>query len=222
MKAVIFDFDGTLTKSKKGSNCWRKIWEFIDDIEYDDTLYNQFVENKIDYKQWLDLIIKRYIEKDVTDLTLHDIANSIKMIEDSFNVLKLLNQNDIKIFILSGGIKQIIENVLRRENVLQFITSIEAYDFLFDSKGKLTSCKTPNHNLENKCEYIELVKQKYDLSSKEILFIGNGQNDQTAFQSGVVTLCINPDDADYKNKKIWQHTILSCNSLKDILSFVFN
>lgn len=220
MKAVIFDFDGTLTKSKKGSNCWRRIWEYIDDIEYDDMLYNQFVENKIDEKQWFDLIIKRYAQKNVTNLTLSKISDSIEMLDDSFNVLKAIYEKDIKIFVLSGGVKQLIENVLKRENVLKYITSIEAYDFLFDDNGKLTNYKSPIHNLENKCEYIEIIKQTYNLTSEEdILFIGNGKNDETAYQSGVMTLCINPDDADYENKEKWKHTIKNCSSLKEILSY---
>lgn len=219
MKAVIFDFDGTLTKSKKGSNCWRKIWEYIDDLEYDDMLYTKFLNKKIDNKQWFNMIFKRYAEKNVNDKTMLNIANSIEMINDSYDVLKTLYEKDIKIFILSGGIRQIIEKVLQRENLIQFVTSIEAYDLIFDENGKLINYKTPIHNLENKSEYIEIVKQKFNLNSKEIIFIGNGKNDENAFQSGVTTLCINPDDADFSNKKVWNHTIKNCGSLKEILIF---
>ena len=74
VKAVIFDFDGTLTKSKKGSNCWRKIWEYIDDLEYDDMLYTKFLNKKIDNKQWFNMIFKRYAEKNVNDKTMLNIA----------------------------------------------------------------------------------------------------------------------------------------------------
>ena len=29
IEAVVFDFDGTLTKESKGNECWYKTWEFF-------------------------------------------------------------------------------------------------------------------------------------------------------------------------------------------------
>ena len=33
MKVIVFDFDGTLTKNRKGSNCWYEIWKYIDELQ---------------------------------------------------------------------------------------------------------------------------------------------------------------------------------------------
>ncbi len=139
MKAIVFDFDGTLTKSKKGSNCWYKIWEYIDDLAYDEMLYNMFKKKLIDNDKWFEMIVKRYKEKDVKEAYLEDIANSIELLPGTYQTLKQLHNNGVKIFVLSGGVRQIIEGVLNREKVNKYITSIEAYDLIFEKNGKLTS-----------------------------------------------------------------------------------
>ena len=220
MKAVIFDFDGTLTKTKKGSNCWYKIWEYIDDLEYDSYLYNKFKNKEISDTQWFKLIFERYKEKNVQKKYLENIALKIKLLPGTYKTLEQLYKNGIKIFILSGGVRQIIESVLNREKILPFVTSLESYDLIFDKNGKLYDFKFPClHNLENKNEYIDFIKKQYHFSKDEILFVGNGANDEKAYLSGAKTLCINPDDTDINNKTIWHNSIKNCKNLLEILKY---
>lgn len=220
MKAIVFDFDGTLTKNRKGSNCWYEIWKYIDDLDYDNFLYTKFKNKEIDDATWMKLIIKRYKEKDVQREYLHEISKKLELLPGSYETLEKLYKNGIKIFILSGGVKQIIEDVLKRENMGKFIASIEGYDLIFDSLGKLIDYKSPSlHNPENKNEYIELIKKQYNLKNNEILFVGNASNDEKVYLSGVKTLCINPDDANFSNKIIWNNAIENCENLLEILPF---
>ena len=56
-----------------------------------------------------------------------------------------------------------------------------------------------------------------EISTKDILFIGNSINDRFAYLSGAQTLCINPRYADISNLEVWNYTIYSTTTLKDIL-----
>ena len=218
MKAIVFDFDGTLTKSRKGSNCWYEVWKYINDLDYDNYLYSLYKDKKIDDIEWFKLIFERYKEKDVKREYLRDISKSIEILPKTYETIKYLFEKDVKIFILSGGIRQIIEDVLEREKIDKFITSIETYDLLFDSDGKLINYKRPMvHNPESKNEYIEIIKKQYNLKSNDILFVGNGANDEKVYLSGAKTLCINPDDADINNKVAWNYVIENCSNLLQIL-----
>ena len=220
MKAIIFDFDGTLTKSKKGSNCWYEIWKYIDDLDYDNYLYDMYKRKEINEAEWFERIIKRYKEKGVKREYLTEIAKNIELIDGINETFNYLNQNNVKIFILSGGVRQIIEDTLTKKNALPFIQKIEAYDLIFDKNGKLLDFKKPDlHNPENKQECVKLMMQQNELSANDILFVGNGANDETVYKSGVTTLCINPDDTDCTNKTIWHHAIENCNNLTEILKF---
>jgi len=57
MKAVIFDFDGTLTE--KRGNLWKKIWSTlgyeIGEGSYYMRLLNSFLDNKLTHKRWCEL-----------------------------------------------------------------------------------------------------------------------------------------------------------------------
>ena len=220
MKAVIFDFDGTLTKSRKGSNCWYEVWKYLDDLKYDDYLYGMYKHKEINDQQWFDLIVKRYIEKGVKRQYLTEIANTIEVIDGAQQTLKILHDNGVKVFILSGGIRQIIEDILEREQIREYITAIESYDLLFDKEGNLTGFQRPkSHNPENKNECVDLIKREYRLAKDDVLFVGNGANDEKVYLSGVDTLCINPDDADITNQTVWHHSIENCENLSQILEF---
>ena len=54
---------------------------------------------------------------------------------------------------------------------------------------------------------------------REILFIGNSDNDQSAYKSGAQTLCVNPLEADHNNKKIWHDSIKIVN-YSQLLSYI--
>lgn len=220
MKIVIFDFDGTLTKSKKGTSSWRKVWEAIDDLDYDNFLFNKFKNGEIDDDAWLELILDRYKQKGVNNQILENISSKVELQDGAVEMLKKLYDKKIKIFILSGGVKNIIEYVLKREKIYNIITSVEAYDFIFDKNKILQSFKKPEHNLEDKSEYVNLLKKEYGVSGEDILFVGNGINDETVYKSGAVTLCINPDGANSNDKQIWNYCIDNCTNLKQILKFV--
>lgn len=80
MKVIVFDFDGTLTQNRKGSNCWQEVWKSIDGLSYDDFLYQKYARHEIDIKQWFDLVIERFKEKNVELKNLHNIAKTIKLL----------------------------------------------------------------------------------------------------------------------------------------------
>ena len=78
----------------------------------------------------------------------------------------------------------------------------------------------PNITKEDINYYINYLKEKHGIKGEEVLFVGNGANDQTVYLSGARTLCINPDDADYKNKKYWDFYMENCENLTEIIPFL--
>lgn len=216
-KAVIFDYDGTLTQCKNQTSSWSRVWELLDDIETDEKFYNMYSSGQIDLNQWLVLIKNRFIEKGLDYSVCKTLANQTKLLKNINSVFKKLHENNIKIYILSGGIKNIIELTLL--SCKDYITSIEGYYFEF-KQNKFVDVLQPQHDLESKNEFVNLVIKENNLNPSQVLFVGNGKNDETVYQTGARTLCINPDDADYKNKTKWHNTLIKCNDLKEILPFV--
>jgi len=214
-RVVIFDFDGTLTISK--SSTWARIWQKLNALDVDEKYYLMFKAGEIDYNTWLECCFNEFKNRGYNLRDLEELVSSMRLINDVETVFNIFMENNIKIYILSGGIKTIIERVLRDNT--KFISNIEASNFLFDKHGNLSSFIPPMMNPENKQEYVNYVIKTENVNPNEVLFVGNGKNDETVYKTRVNTLCLNPDDADFSNKKIW-HNVVETESLKDILPFI--
>lgn len=214
-KVVIFDFDGTLTISK--SSTWGRIWEKIDALEEDEKLMNMYFNNEIDYETWVRLGFECIKEHNYNETDLDELVSNMKLVDNVENVFKLLKENNIEIYILSGGLKVAIEKTLKHLN--KYVKQIEATNFLFDANGNLNGYTVPHHNPENKFEFVSEVILNEQVNPKEVLFIGNGKNDETVYKTGVNTLCLNPHKANYENKEIWHNTIKT-NNLDEILHYI--
>ena len=79
MKAIVFDFDGTLTNFRKGSNCWYEVWKYIKDLDYYKFLYKKYASKEIDNIEWFNLTFKRYKEKNVKREYLYEILKGIDL-----------------------------------------------------------------------------------------------------------------------------------------------
>ena len=220
MKAVFFDFDGTLTyKSKR---IWKEIWQMLGyeivKNSYYAKLYNDFMDNQITHQEWCDLTCEALIEKGMNLDILNQLVKDIKLINGATETFEDLKKRGYSLHIISGNIIDVIEKVLG-ENVKYFDT-INANDFSFDNKNNLTYIKGTNYDFEGKAKFINEFKEKTGAKAEDLYFIGNGNNDEWAHLSGCNTICINPDRAETDNKTKWHKTIENVENLTDILPLI--
>lgn len=219
-KIIVFDFDGTISKVEKGFNCWRAIWEELDAIEIDRKYYNMYNEGKITYLEWCRIIEEEFVARNVNKDMMEQIGKRIELMDNAEEFFKILENKNIKSYILSGGIRNMIEASLG--DLKQYLTDIQADYFTFDEDGKMKNlCLCNGHSVERKDEFVNILLRENDLQPEEVLFVGNGANDEDVYKSGVRTLCFNPDGANYKDKNIWNATVWS-DSLLDVLPYIDN
>lgn len=215
MKAVIFDFDGTLTE-KKG-NLWKRIWKELGldtgPDSYYVSLFKRFMSGNITYKEWCELTLEAFQEKGFTKQKLDEITDDMTLIEGAEDLIKYLHARGIELHIVSGNIISVIEKVLGDNK--RFITAINANMFIFDKNGKLAEIVGTKYDHEGKATYIKELCEKKGYKPSEVLFIGNSMNDEWVYRSGARTLCVNPDDTKSENVKIW-NKVIHTNNLKDL------
>ncbi len=218
--AVIFDFDGTLTKSDKtAKTTWESLWISLGyDVKVCQNLHKQFDDKQIDHEKWCLLTENKFKAKNLNKNTIIQISNNIQLINGIQDTFRKLDERNIKIYIVSGSIMTVIKNVL--ENLNKYVTEIKANQMMFDEKGYLDRIIGTNYDFEGKADYIFQIAEELKISTQDILFIGNSNNDQYAYKSGAKTLCINPKTADFRNTKIWNHCIETCHDLTDIFRFI--
>ena len=214
---VIFDYDGTLTKSEKGTNSWFNMWKALDDLKTDEKLYSMFKRGEITHREWFSLIIDHLKEKRVTSSFFKQLAKKTVLIDGVGDLFKMLYENNVEIYVLSSGIKNLIDQTL--SGLKKYITDIQGYEILFDKQGVVSAGKNVDFLDEQKDDFIKKIIKTKNVKPEEILFVGNGSNDECVSKTGVQTLCLNPDDTDHENSRIWNAYIFT-NNIKDILQFV--
>ena len=106
MKAVVFDFDGTLTE-KKG-NLWKKIWQELGyDIGPDSYyvfLYKSFMAGEISHKEWCDLTLEAFKKKGFNKNMLDQLSSHMVLIDGAKELMQELYAKGIDLHIVSGNI----------------------------------------------------------------------------------------------------------------------
>lgn len=220
IKAIVFDFDGTLTKNHDRYSTWQKIWLKLGYTVNDcNELHERFSQNEFSHQEWCNKTCEKFQEKGMTNRILSEVANEISLIEGTIPTLKKMHDNNIHLFIASGSIRDVIVKVIGENNVHLF-EEIKANRMEFDKNGRLKRIIGTKYDFDGKRDFVEKVAQALDINTCNILFVGNSNNDQLAYQSGAVTLCVNPDLTDPQNKKIWHNAIYEMQNLNEIMSYV--
>jgi len=114
-KAVVFDFDGTLTVKKDDVSTWHMIWEHLggqDGLNKRKDLYNRYKADDFSYKVWCDKTAAYFKEKRLDKKTMLNITEKIVLAKDIEATLEILSSNNIPLYICSGSMDFFIENSL--------------------------------------------------------------------------------------------------------------
>ena len=218
-RAVVFDFDGTLTEGHTIKTTWESLWiELGYDVEECRALHRKFDSKLITHKEWCRLTAEKFLKRNLHIRTLNEISSKIKLMDGCEETFKALKASNIKIFIVSGSILCIIQNVLR--GLTMYVDSIKANDFTFTVDGVFSDIIGTSYDFEGKAQFISELAELLKISTADILFVGNSYNDKFVYASGARTLCINPKNTDPSDRVIWNDCILDCTNLKQILPFV--
>lgn len=219
IQAVVFDFDGTLTTTKPRTT-WESLWEILGyNVQECRNLHREYDDGKFSHQEWCNKTAEKFIEKELTQRQIIELSKKIKLIPGCKETLQELRKRNLKMYIVSGSIKEIIERVLG--SVHCYFTEIKANEFIFDTQTLiLKKIIETEYDFAGKAEYINQIANKLQISTSDILFVGNSNNDDWAYKSGAITLCINPTHTNYHNQNIWQHYIVECKNLSEILPFV--
>lgn len=220
-KAVLFDFDGTLTVGNY-NNIWKALYQVLgyptDRNSSYYLTYVDFVNGKFDYEKWVSINEADFKAAGLRKETFDQVMSEIKLIDGLETVLETLKQKGIKTFVLSGNFKYLIKRVLG--DLADYFEDISANDIIFDENGNLEKVVATKFDYEGKPDYIKKVMEEHSLAAEEICFVGNGENDGFAYRSGAKTICINPDHADEENQEKWAAVIKESDNLKDILEYI--
>lgn len=175
-KVIIFDIDGSLINyqniwkllfDKCGYNTKNKLIQPNNDVFFDDA-YKIFKENKLKYSD------------------LYEVSKDIKLINGMKDFISKLYKSGYVLYIISANIIDTIELVLGEH--VKFFEEIDATKLLFDDSGIFQTIVPAKYNYEGKINFVErLITQ--GVLKDNIIFIGNGNNDESSYKTGCKTFC---------------------------------
>lgn len=189
----VADFDYTLT-TKDSQNCWsilstipnisenyikksRQNNDYYLPIEQDDSI-DEKIKKEIMfdwYQQHTNLLIKYHLkEKDIIKISQ---SESLKLRKGVIELLTFTNQNNIPFIIVSAGISNIIEEVLKKHNC--FFNNVYIISNIFKFKdGEIKSLRNKIIHPLNKDEIEIPTKIKEILKDRdEIIILGDNIGD---------------------------------------------
>ena len=216
--AVVFDFDGTLTSSSMRTT-WESIWEKLGySVKDCEELHKRYDRKEIDHPKWCKLTEEKFKERGMRKEILDEIAESITLLPGVKETFEYLRSQNIKIHIVSGSILDVIKQVLG--DLCQFVDGMKANQFNFNRDGKLTKIAGTEYDFEGKAKYIRKIAEESAISTRNVLFVGNSNNDEFAHESGCRTLCINPHKTSSHVRSMWHESIGECKDLREILKYM--
>ena len=220
-KAVIFDYDGTLTFGDY-NNIFKSLYRVLGYATDRNSAYYQdyvdFVNFKIDYKQWVQINEDDFKKGGLTKEIFDSVTENIKLIKGLEKTLKTLHESGVKLYILSGNFIYAIKKTLGK--LADYFTEISANEVYFNDDGTLSHLVATEFDYDCKPKFIEKVIGELGVLPEEICFVGNGENDKFAYKAGAKTICINPVDADEDDSEKWACVIKNEMNFEKVLNFI--
>ena len=220
MKYVIFDFDGTLTQ--KGQNAWKNLWIKAGYPTNENSiyriLYKSFLDGELTYPEWCQLTCRYLKAKNVSKYDVYEVGKNTLTLQDMNYTFKVLKESGYNLIILSGSVKQVIYACLNKSK--NYFSKVFANEFIFDNNEILQEIIPTPFDFDGKRNLINQLLNN-GVEKQNITFIGNSFNDEMVCETGVKTICINPETTNYDNKKIWSNVVQG-NSLSLILPIIAN
>jgi phosphoserine phosphatase len=218
-KAVVFDFDGTLTKPGSTRTTWEAIWESLGyNANECGLLAQRFLNRQITHSQWCQLTLDKFKVKKLSYDAVISVAADIELIQDFDECMKEIQKLGAVMYIVSGSIWDVIMSVLGDR--AEYFRRIEANTFGYRPDKTLGTITGTHFDFEGKGDFVKEVAEEINIPVSDILFVGNDINDIHVKATGARTLLVNPQLTSPSDRKAWDQYIPRMRSLLEILPFV--
>lgn len=176
-KVICFDIDGTITENKSsfaaltnGLGC--DVFKVV-------SIYQAVVEEKMPIAEGEKAVLEIYRQSGKANKkSIRRIFEKMELKPDVHELMSYLKKEDWKIYLVSGGIDMFVKLIASR-------TGADGYYFnsslKFGLTGELTAIRYDGNESLAKARQVRELSKKHSMDVKEILFVGDSENDYHAF-----------------------------------------
>jgi len=194
-RAVGFDVDGTLVQNV--GYCWQTFHErFGVSDKVRGILRRRYQEGRITYREWGSREIAIWRALGVTRKDFTKVINSMRLTDGVAESLAVLRRTGHYLFILSGTIRIILEQLLPNYDELFDLVAVS--DIHFDEEGRPVSFD-PGHPLRNEREdkllELQSLCRELQMDLSQVAFVGDNDNDAEVLRAAGLGIAFCPQSA---------------------------
>ncbi|MCD6327087.1 HAD-IB family phosphatase [bacterium] len=217
LKAVGFDVDGTLIINI--GYCWETFHDrFGVSQKIRKRLKGRYLDGQITYKQWGSKEIAIWRELGVKRDDFIAVIKSLRLVDGAIETLNVLRQTGLYLFILSGTVSIILEEVFPTHASL--FDRVAVSHILFDDAGRPVDFD-PGHPLrmerENKAAELESLCQETGFAPEQVAFVGDNDNDVGVLRASGLGIAFCPRS---KNAACAADAVVEIPDLKYVLPHI--
>ncbi len=219
-KAVVFDFDGTLTKPGSTRSTWEAIWEHLGyNANECGLLANKFYRREITHPEWCRITLEKFRAKKLNYDAVISVASGLALIDGFDDCMEELQRLSVPAYLVSGSIWDVIAAVLGDRT--KYFQRIEANTFGYIGPDKqLGTISGTKFDFKGKGDFVREVAKELHVRTSNILFVGDDINDVHVKKVGARTLLVNPHQTSAADDSAWDKCLPRMVSLFEILPFV--
>jgi phosphoserine phosphatase len=156
-KAVVFDFDGTLTNPGSTRSTWEAIWEHLGyDANECGLLANRFYRREITHPEWCRITLEKFKARQLNCDAVISVAGGLTLIQGFDECMEELQRLSVPTYIVSGSIWDVIAAVLGDR--ARYFRRIEANTFGYIGPEKLVGTITgTKFDFQGKVDFVREV-----------------------------------------------------------------
>jgi len=210
-KLICFDVDGTLVEDKSS-------WAFLTadlgcPVEKVTEIYEKTENGSMAFEEGVRILEKMCFESGKAfKNNIRNIFDRICLKDDAKETIDYLKQSDYLVYLISGSIDLYLEIISSKIGADGFFGHAS---FDFDNNGALSKINYGREQGPTKARQVNELAGKFKIPEKQIIFVGDSENDLEAFKLTERGIAIYPYDEKLGNVA-WK-TVRSLSEIKDIL-----
>jgi HAD superfamily phosphoserine phosphatase-like hydrolase len=197
-QVVAFDLGGTLIRGGNSTYSWKLIWDYL---ELNQELHRNFIgryfKGDWSYNDWCNHCCNLFIQEGLTKDDVEKIVKKLKLTKNFNKTINTLKEENFAVAIISGSIDTFLEIMV--PNYRELFDYVYLNKFIFDKNGRLCGVIPTKYDFMGKTQALKEICQNVRCTMDEVVFIGDGINDQDAIIKSGLSIAYPPTDESVLN-----------------------
>lgn len=218
LRAVVFDFAGTLTRPGEipADNTWLMLWR---QLGFDRDIFDGFSdEDATNRRQCVRQMLKAFQNANLSRREIIACASSIHLMDGAKEMIQDLSGRGVHICIVSRSERLLIKTVMG--DLMEYVDDLQCNELLFNEAGFASDLVLTDFDFDGKARYVLRLAADLHASTSDIVFFGNSANDSSVHNTGARCICLNPSNTYGGDMRHWDDSINPCEDLREIRPYI--